>query len=167
MNKETRAVLIIFDGTELPATAIDTIANHIANIANTEKVDTFTYSAKEIAAAIMSNVGKIEVASVEQKREERTPEDQAIIFIGTIMKDALEAPFDGYVLFKALVNKIDELRNGLITTAGKEAYDQFMNALFILSQENLVISKSLMKKYHFSQEKIATIKKTYNFVTKF
>lgn len=167
MNKETRAVLIIFDGTELPTTAIDTIANHIANIANTEKVDTFIYSAKEIASAIMSNVEKTEVASIEPKREERTPEDQAIIFIGTVMKDALEAPYDGYVLFKALINKIDELRNDLITSSGKKAYDQFMNALFILSQENLVVSKSLMKKYHFSQEKITTIKKTYNFVTKF
>lgn len=167
MNKETRAVLIIFDGTELPNTVIDTIAKHIANIADAEKVDTFIYSAKEIASIIINNVGKPENASIEPKPIERTPEDQAIIFIGTIMKDALEAPYDGYVLFKALVNKIDELRNDLITQTGKEAYDQFMNALFILSQENLVVSKSLMKKYHFSQEKIATIKKTYNFVTKF
>lgn len=162
MSKETRAILLIYTGDQISQETIETIAAVIGAQCDTERIDNFVYSAEEIAAAIMQGK-RADVATVKPKTQQLTPEDEAVVFIGNVMKDALEAPFDGYNLFKELMLKIDELRNSENTEMRK----QFMNALFILSQENLVISKSLMKKYHFSQEKLMTIKKTYNFVTKF
>jgi hypothetical protein len=159
MSKETQAVLLIFDGTEVDKATIVAITNALAECCGTAKVNTFVYSAKEIADMIIRNVGTAKTINL-QSVDELSPEDNAIIYIGTVMKDALEAPYNNYNLFRALMKKIDEL------STDHEERKRFMNALFILSQENLEVSRALMRKYHLSQEKIATIRNTYNFFTK-
>jgi hypothetical protein len=95
------------------------------------------------------------------KDEDRSPEDQAIIYLGTVLKGVLEAPFKEYDLMLGLVMYIQKVKE----IGSEEENRKLMNAFFILSRENLVVSESLMKKYHFTPRKISTIRKVYNFVT--
>lgn len=161
MNKETRAIILIFEGTEVSEETLDVIASAISAQCNTMTVDNFVYSSKEIADAIMKSdlkcSGTKPAPVIEEKR---TAEDEAIIYIGTIMEEDLKKPFNKYALSGAIINKIKNY------APGSEDATRFINALFILSQENLEVSRSLMKKYHFSIEKIAIFKKVYNTLVK-
>lgn len=169
MAKQTRAIVIIFNGEEPSSEHFALITQFLVNHVNaTGETNNFTFDAKDIAKFVLGSLktGHIVDVSSDGSKTEKTPEEEAIIYVGTIMAEDLKKPFNGYELFSTLVNKMTELRTSAqLGGAGAEAHKQFMNALFILSQENLVISNSLMRKYHFSSEKIATIKKVYNFVT--
>lgn len=161
MNKETRAIILIFEGTEVSEETLDVIASAISAQCNTMTVDNFVYSSKEIADAIMKSdlkcSGTKPAPVIEEKR---TAEDEAIIYIGTIMEEDLKKPFNKYALSGAIIDKIKNY------APGSAEATRFINALFILSQENLEVSRSLMKKYHFSIEKIAIFKKVYNTLVK-
>lgn len=161
MNKETRAIILIFEGTEVSEETLDVIASAISAQCNTMTVDNFVYSSKEIADAIMKSdlkcSGTKPAPVIEEKR---TAEDEAIIYIGTIMEEDLKKPFNKYALSGAIIDKIKNYAPGSVEAT------RFINALFILSQENLEVSRSLMKKYHFSIEKIAIFKKMYNTLVK-
>ena len=161
MNKETRAIILIFEGTEVSEETLDVIASAISAQCNTMTVDNFVYSSKEIADAIMKSdfkYGGTRPAPVIE--ETKTAEDEAIIYIGTIMEEDLKKPFNKYALSGAIIDKIRSYEPGSVEAK------RFVNALFILSQENLEVSRSLMKKYHFSIEKIAIFKKMYNTLVK-
>lgn len=162
MNKETRAIVLIFEGTEVSAETLDVIAAAIAAQCNTLTVDNFVYSSKEIADAIMRSDLKYSGITAANPVTEATitPEDEAIIYIGTVMKEDLQKPFNKYTLSRAIIDKINSY------VPGSEQATRFVNALFILSQENLEVSRNLMKKYHFSIEKIAVFKKMYNALVK-
>lgn len=161
MNKETRAIVLIFEGTEVSAETLDVIAAAIAAQCNTMTVDNFVYSSKEIADAIMrSDLKYSGIAASPAVETVKTPEDEAIIYIGTVMKEDLQKPFNKYTLSRAIIDKINSY------VPGSENATRFVNALFILSQENLEVSRNLMKKYHFSVEKIAVFKKMYNALVK-
>jgi len=158
MNKQIQAVVFIYEGEVVSGTIIDAMAKHLP----ADKANGFTFSYKEIVEMLVKAAIKKEV-DVDQSCEESTPEDNAVIYIGTVMEQALKEPFDGYKFFRAVLNKIDEFK----IQYSAEDNTKLMNALFILSQEDLEISKTLLKKYHFSQEKILVLKKVYNFVTSF
>ena len=162
--KETRAILFVFEGESIPENYAISIGQNLGLVCDAAKVTNFIFSAQDIAKCIVSReVPELTGKSASIKQEEKTPEDEAVIYIGTIMQDALTAPFDAQVFASQIIRKVNETKANFVP----EVHKQFMNALFILSQENLVVSKTLMKKYHFSQEKLTTIKKTYNFLTKF
>lgn len=161
MNKETRAIVLIFEGTEVSAETLDVIAAAIGAQCNTMTVDNFVYSSKEIADAIMRSDLKCSgIAASPAVETVKTPEDEAVIYIGTVMKEDLQKPFNKYTLSRAIIDKINSY------VPGSEDATRFVNALFILSQENLEVSRNLMKKYHFSIEKIAVFKKMYNALVK-
>lgn len=161
MNKETRAIVLIFEGTEVSTETLDVIAAAIAAQCNTLTVDNFVYSSKEIADAIMrSDLKYSGIATTPAVDTTITPEVEAIIYIGTVMKEDLQKPFNKYALSRAIIDKINSY------VPGSEQATRFVNALFILSQENLEVSRNLMKKYHFSIEKIAVFKKMYNALVK-
>lgn len=161
MNKETRSIILIFEGTEVSEETLDVIAAAISAQCNTMTVDNFVYSSKEIADAIMKSDLKCSGTRPAPVIEEtKTAEDEAIIYIGTIMEEDLKKPFNKYALSGAIIDKIKNY------APGSAEATRFINALFILSQENLEVSRSLMKKYHFSIEKIAIFKKMYNTLVK-
>lgn len=128
----------------------------------TDSANIFVFSNKEIADMLAEAIVKKGVVA-NQPCEETTPEDNAVIYIGTVMEQALKEPFDGYKLFRAVLNKVDEFKCHF----SEEEHKKLINALFILSQEDLEISRTLLRKYHFSQEKLLIMKKVYNFITSF
>ena len=165
MPRETRAILFLFEGEQISRSTISRIGAEIGTVCNTEDVKAFVFSAQEIAELVLRNNGVMIHANVEtsEPQQEKTPEEEALIYIGTIMETELKAPFNANTFVTALVKKIGEIR----TSFDPEVNKRFMNAMFILSGDNLCISKSLMKKYRFSQEKINAIRQTYNFLAKF
>jgi len=115
-----------------------------------------TLSNDEVAAAVAR------VVPFEAKKEEveLTPEDNAAILIGTTLADSI-ANYNASNFVKDILAKVEKCKRN----PGKKENKAFMNALFILSNEDLRISKGLLDKYGLDPEKIAIIKKTYNFIS--
>lgn len=141
------------DNTEPIEKAVEALAKHGVNPHGVTVMRD-----REVAAIIIEKAREPE----EKKAAEPidcTPEDQAIIFLGTIMKNELEHGSKA-VFVNGLINRIEKARK----RPDKEMSREFMNSLFILSQEDLVISGGVMKKYNFDEEKIAIVKEVYNMV---
>lgn len=155
---ETKAILLIFNGSAITEACLQQLGKVLAEYCNASTdVDTFVYNAKDIANAIVKKEG----TGVIIKKEEPTPIEASIIYLGNILEEALTAPFNSIELASAITDKVIKLKG-----VNEEQHRRFMNALFILSQEDLIVSKSLMRKYHFSQEKLLVFKKVYNLLTK-
>lgn len=160
---ETRAMLFIFVGEEPPVELVRDIAGMIAGCCNTTgTIDHFEYDSEDIAKAILTAPLASDVIGglrVQQQMKEHTPEEEAVIYVGTVMKDVLGVKFTPEDFVAALTKKISECRN-----SHTEEAKRFMNSLFILSQEGLVISQSILKKYKLNEKKILIIKRVYNLV---
>lgn len=115
-----------------------------------------TLSNDEVAAA----VAKVVPFEAKKEEVELTPEDNAAILIGTIFADSI-ANYNASNFVKDILAKVEKCKRN----PGKKENKAFMNALFILSTEDLRISKGLLDKYGLDPEKIAIIKKTYNFIS--
>lgn len=158
--RQQRAIVIMYIGEEPPAEMVHSIVAQVAIRCDAQQsIDVQTYSSKDIGNILVGKAKKIIEEAT--RDEDRTPEDQAVIYLGTVLKDTLEAPFNEYNLMVGLTLYIQKVK----ATGSEEDNRKLMNALFILSRENLVVSESLMKKYHFTPRKISTIRKVYNFVT--
>lgn len=155
---EARALVILFNGYEPDKPALAKVGAALNETCSAENLSCIAFSAKDLATMLLKT-GPITIAPIQD--EETTPEDKAIIYIGTLLEKDLKEPFDGYKFFRAVLNKIDEIKIHF----SEEEHKRLINALFILSQEDLEVSRKLLKKYHFSQEKILILKKVYNFVT--
>lgn len=115
-----------------------------------------TLSNDEVAAA----VAKVVPFEAKKEEAELTPEDNAAILIGTTLADSI-ANYNASNFVKDILAKVEKCKRN----PGKKENKAFMNALFILSNEDLRISKGLLDKYGLDPEKIAIIKKTYNFIS--
>lgn len=115
-----------------------------------------TLSNDEVAAA----VAKVVPFEAKKEEVELTPEDNAAILIGTVLADSI-ANYNASNFVKDILAKVEKCKRN----PGKKENKAFMNALFILSNEDLRISKGLLDKYGLDPEKIAIIKKTYNFIS--
>lgn len=115
-----------------------------------------TLSNDEVAAA----VAKVVPFEAKKEEVELTPEDNAAILIGTALADSI-ANYNASNFVKDILAKVEKCKRN----PGKKENKAFMNALFILSNEDLRISKGLLDKYGLDPEKIAIIKKTYNFIS--
>lgn len=162
-----QAVVFLFTGNEPTPELLNEVGKTLAKFCHAEgKMDIRVFSAEDLSNLVVANImctATKDRAKAKIFPLEKTAEEEAMIYLGTTMSTAFEAPFNEYNLMMALILQIEKTRS----MADSEPHKRLMNALFILSQENLVISKSLMEKYHFSVKKIATIKKVYNFVTSY
>ena len=126
----------------------------------------FPVDADVVGAAILSNdevaaaVAKVVPFEAKKEEVELTPEDNAAILIGTTLADSI-ANYNASNFVKDILAKVEKCKRN----PGKKENKAFMNALFILSNEDLRISKGLLDKYGLDPEKIAIIKKTYNFIS--
>lgn len=163
----SRAIVFLFRGDEPTPELLAEVGRILGKFCHVEgNIDAKVFSAEDLSKILVANVRCVTIRERTQAKHptpEKTPEEEAMIYLGTTMSTAFEAPFNEYNLMMALTLQIEKTRS----MKDLEPHKRLMNALFTLSQENLVISKSLMEKYHFSVKKIATIKKVYNFVTSY
>jgi hypothetical protein len=162
---QTRALVIIYTGEEVKEDVLATIAAYLEQYGN-NVTDAVAFDAQEIGK-IMLRESNCVIGNMGKKnpvvQEAQTPEDEAVVFIGTTMKEELGSDYTDKMFVASLIDRIRRAKKYPTKTANRE----FMNALFILSQEDLKISASLMERYNLNPDKLAIIRETYNFLAKF
>lgn len=153
---ETRALVVLYEGKEVPAVVLDRIGRELTAFADAAGTAAFIQlDSTDIAKQVTPSVA---VEVVDSTRTNVTAEDQAIIYLGNKMAKYLGANFNPVTFASAILEKLDKSRN----SNNKDA-KAFVNALFILSQEDLRISKEILKKYNFNEDVINVIKSIYNY----
>ena len=151
-----RYIIIAHNGHQSTDQVRKNIANYLNKSCNTTEIK-FT----EISELELSMIEKNFNVEPTDKNDNRTPEDEAVIYIGATFRNEL-ADFNPSKFAGALANKIAEASND----PSNEDNKRFMNSLFILSKDELLISQSLMKKYKINHQRIKLIKNVYNLLSK-
>lgn len=162
---QTRAILLIYEGEVAPDdTFVIDLQKAVGAQSGAETVNAVVFNQQEIAQVLLasdhvSGVVKTMTKAARKPRVENTPEDEAIIYFGTILAHALAKPFNKKEFTGAVLNAYLKL-------GSEEEKKCFDNALEILSKEDLKISASLMNKYNFTRQKIAVFNTLHGFISK-
>ena len=157
--KETRAIILIFSGDEPDEHVIAEISQKLYAMCGAENVDPYTLDQKDLVLSAIKSLKSVPL--VKECKEDtscKTPEDNAALFIGVKMKNQLGADYTPHFFIAALMNAINAARK----RPNNQANKQFMNALFILSQPDLNLSKDILTEFNLDADKIAIIRDTYN-----
>lgn len=135
MNRETVAVFAVKIVANNPnveeefRTALASILGTIANLKNVEVTSVYDSS------------------NIEDTKElDKTPEDQAVIFLGTLFAEEIANP----------LSFANALMRALNTDSTHKS--EIKKSIKILSQETLVVSKKLLKKFKFDENVFNVIK---------
>lgn len=153
-----KAIVILYDGEEPSVAAVTNIAQVVAINCKASQVDPVVMNEDDIAKILVKSVGRVARNKVEKEplKEQITPEDNALIVVGKIFAVSLMSSSD-LLFYRALVAKTAEIAEN----HSADPNNVLKNALHILSRENLVVSKELLKKYHFNAKKLGMIKQVY------
>ena len=156
----TRAILLVFQS-ESPITE-----NFLAELGQmmakrlgiSGDIDTNVFTPEEITNILVTNAKKTSTSKINFDENKLNAAENAIILIGTIMRENLVNYF-GRASFKAaLADKVQDL----LCYGTVESYQNFIKAMKELSRDTVEVSASIMRKYHFSREKILVIKQYYD-----
>jgi len=159
---EQRFLVIKFKGEEVPEKLVTAVVNRMKELCNVqEKVEVLALDEEDITNIVISATLKRMLTPHRPALEESelTPADKAVIYVGTVLNPYLGSNYKTENFVAKLAEKITEVKNHDDSEAR-----EFMNAIFILSQEDLKISKSILKKYKLDENKIRIIKRLYNLV---
>lgn len=159
-----KAIVILYDGEEPSIAAVTNIAQAVAINCEASRVDPVVMNEDDIAKILVKSVGRAVHNKVEKEalKEEITPEDNALIVVGKIFAVSLMSGSD-LLFYRALVAKTAEIAEN----HSADPNNVLKNALHILSRENLVVSKKLLKEFHFNERRLEMIKQVYQiFFTK-
>lgn len=158
MGNGVHAIVIFYDG----KTPVDTDIALISNVID-ERLgmvgdgQVLVYSAEELAGLVLTG-SQSPVVITKQPRvveSKLTPEDNAVIYIGELFKDELSNSNDSNFIASLFI-AIENAKR-----VGGEDSKKLLNAGFILSKEDLCISKKLLKKYNLDERRISTIKRVF------
>ena len=158
-----KAIIIFYQGSTIQDVELKNFVRSIVDFGR-KIVGVTLMKDDEVAAATVRNTTTTE-ASVEEVHTITAPitaEDNAAIYVGTIMEEELKH-FNPGVLIASLTKRMNDAKK----QPNKKANREFMNALFILAQTDLCISREILEKYNLNAEKLLLIKETYNFVSKY
>lgn len=152
-----RAVVIIYDGSELPieaqATIIGSMVNYIDKVTAPAVAQ---FNDKEVAQLITSGAlkGQANVINVEQKED--IPENMAAIYLAKTFKTCLTPTSTSYELASAVMAKM----------AKTPMKQELSNALFIISQTDAIekVDNTVCMHHHISKEQLKIIANTYRFM---
>lgn len=163
--KKPRVIVLVFSGEEPDEGVLTTIAANIGAMCNTEVVEPFVLGPKDIAATVLGSVhfGEIFPPKEEKPHECKTPEDNAAVFVGNLMRKELGDDFTRQFFVASLIDRIRKARKHPSNQLNRE----FLNALFILSQPDLNLSKTILEETHLDPDRIAIIRDTFNFMQKY
>lgn len=159
MNKNLKALIVMYEGDTVSSELVASIGSAINAECRAKNISVYSYDEKDIANAII----KFATPEEEPKsnHSEYNAEEKAVIYIGTLFQNVLGQSYKTETFVSALTQKISEARY-----ASDEDSKAFMNALFVLSQEDLHISQALLRKYRMNESKILIIKRIYNIVVR-
>ena len=158
MNKNLKALVFMYEGDAVSSELVANIGTAINAECKGKNISVYSYDEKDIANAIIKFATPEE--EPKSKPSEYNPEENAVIYIGTLFQNVLGQSYKTETFVSALTQKISEARY-----ASDEDSKAFMHALWVLSQEDLHISQALLRKYRMNESKILIIKRIYNIVT--
>lgn len=147
-----RAVIILFKGDAPDSMVSQALAGALAAVGVQENADINMMNPQEVASIILRKSTK--QATTDHPAFVLTSEDQAAVFLGEKLGGIFEANLKGMELAKALSNAVRDAHNNI------ELRSKILNSMKILGNAGTA-SKTVMKKYHLTAEKIKTIKDTY------
>lgn len=153
-----KAIVILYDGEEPSIAAVTNIAQVVAINCKASRVDPVVMNEDDIAKILVKSVGRAARNKAEEKTldKEMTPEDNALIVVGKMFYVSL-ASHNDFVFYRALISKVAEISEN----HHADPNNVLKNALHILSRDNLIVSKELLKKYYFDAKKLGMIKQVY------
>lgn len=153
-------ISLCYFGQELTQNDLERIGSIIKERTGATVMEVTQNNGKDIMLDTIRDCVKNICKSYYPECEEYTEEDNATIFIGTTFKDAL-SKYDKRpsILINKIVDKVNECKS----SPNDEKSRIFINAMTILSRQDLKISESLLKKYNLDAEKIRVIRNTYDF----
>ncbi len=149
-----RSLVFLYDGNTPSRQVIGDFAFRLSTECVATNVQAFVGDDKAIAESIIKNVKAEADVAIE---EEMTAADKAVVFIGETFRDILSHDYTKMGFILELTRMMFQARKH----PGVSKNKALMNALFILSQEDLKISKSLLEQYHLDEEKLLVIKEIY------
>jgi hypothetical protein len=162
MSNATKMLIVLFNGRTIHEAARAEICRTLGELCEATSVEMMELNARELAIVAAKPIA--EQLQVEEKKtsgvDVKTPEDEAIVYIGNVMKEELSKPkFDPIDFIDVLLHKARDSKNGADNRA-------LLNAMFILSQDQLHVSESLMKEYNMTPYKVKLIKRCYSIICK-
>lgn len=171
-NKETRIVVIMYDGTSTTKEVIEAIGGLLGQECDAQVAHVLEYNSKQIADIRLKDVMAMLAAIAEPAPLNITPiiaapvtkvhvpkyneEELAVIYIAKSIGNIEE--MNEFGVFSAAMVRFAKFGD----ERDDDGRKKFVNALHILStKEILNISKSLLKKYNLSLAKIDGLKKAY------
>lgn len=155
--KKIRAIVLLFNGEEVTDLLISKMAlmvkNHCELNANDE-VSATVCSGTEISDIIGDYIGNL-TKNPNNEGTCKTPEDNAAFFIGKKMAKYLGKNFNSINFSAALVQKLAKAHEN----PKDESNKAFLNAIEILKQPHLNISKAILDEVNLN-EKIITLIQT-------
>ena len=161
--KKPRVIIMVFTGEEPDRRMLESVAENIAARCMTDTVDHFVLGPDDIVKAIASTIPFNNVDALKETHSCLTAADNAAVFIGSLMKKELGKDYTPRLFMPALVGRINNAKKYPNNQLNRE----FMNALFILSQPDLNLSKAILAEKNLDEDKIAIIRDTYNFMQKY
>lgn len=151
------AIVVFYDGKTPTETDIDVLGAVLdERFGMTTDSQIMVYSEKELSNLILTGIPQVkELITPAKEVSNRTPEDYAVIYIGEILKPYLK-DYNYEQFVPILTRKIVAAQQNMTEDDRK-----FLNALDVLSQHTLNISKSLLREYYLTPRIITVIKNTY------
>lgn len=147
-----RAAIILFKSDVSDDVVGQALAEALSAVGAREDADLSMMSSQEVASILLRKSTK--QATTDHPAFVLTSEDQAAVFLGEKLGNIFEANLKGMELAKALSSAVRDVRNNI------ELRSKILNSMKILGNAGTA-SKTVMKKYHLTAEKIKTIKDTY------
>jgi len=153
-----KAIVILYNGEKPSIATVTNIAQAVAVNCNATQIDPVVMDEDDIAKILVKSVGRTAHNKVDKEalKEQITPEDNALIVVGKIFTVSLMSGSD-FAFYKALIAKTAEIAEN----HSADPNNVLKNALHILSRENLVVSKKLLKEFHFNARRLEMIKQIY------
>lgn len=161
-NKETRIVVIMYDGTSTTKEVIEAIGSLLGQTCDAQVASVLEYNSKQIADIMLAAIADPAPLNITPIPLTKAPvpkyneEELAIIYIAKSIESIEE--MNEFGVFSAAMVRFAKFGDEVDYDGRKK----FVNALHILStKEVLNISKSLLKKYNLDLTKIEGLKKAY------
>lgn len=147
-----RAAIILFKSDVSDDIVGQALAEALGTVGAREDADLCMMNSQEVASILLRKSTK--QATTDHPAFVLISEDQAAVFLGEKLGSIFKSNLRGMKLAKALSNAVKDMRDNI------ELRSKILNSMKILGNAGTA-SKTVMRKYHLTAEKIEIIKDTY------
>lgn len=165
--KKRRIIALVFNGEEPNVIVLASLSKVLETACQVEgNVEGYTYDEKDVMNLIAKSLNAINFKDLppeERRYACKTPEDNAVVFIGGLMKKELGKDYQKMHFVASLIDRIRKAKKHPADDLNKE----FWKALRILSGDELNVSKTILEEYNLDLERLSIIRDTFRFMTKY